>query len=495
MSRQNTYLYEFGLFRLIPTERQLLRRNRPVPLPPKAFDILLVLVENSGHLVEKDMLLNRVWPDTVVEESNLAVNVATLRKALGDHPDGRHYIKTEHKLGYRFVEKVRRVSADSEEKAESSQAGRKPSIDVTVPATGQPVEALSNSSASGVAPDVSTLTLEPVGGAVPLDSKFYIERPADAEFRFAILRRDMIVLVKGPRQVGKTSLLARGLQQAREAGAKIVLTDFQLLNASQVETVETLFLTLAGMIAEKLRLDYRPAQSWKAHLGPNINFTDFMEQAVLGRIESPLVWGLDEVDRLFTRPFGNEVFGLFRAWHNARALEPDSHWRNLTLAMAYATEAHLFITDLNQSPFNVGTRLTLEDFTRGNVAELNCRYGSPLADEGELEKFYGLVGGHPYLVRRGLHEMTAHGVSLNELEASVGSDAGPFGDHLRRILILLRQDADLSDALHGLLHERQSLSYETFYRLRSAGLLAGDAPSDARFRCGLYETYLKKHLT
>ena len=94
MSKQNTYLYEFGTFRLIPSERQLLRRNTPVPLPPKAFDILLALVENSGHLIEKEVLLSRVWPDTVVEESNLAVNVATLRKALGDHPDGRHCIKT-----------------------------------------------------------------------------------------------------------------------------------------------------------------------------------------------------------------------------------------------------------------------------------------------------------------------------------------------------------------------------------------------------------------
>src|SRR5262249_50473 len=69
-------------------------------------------------------------------------------------------------------------------------------------------------------------TLEPVGGAVPLDSEFYIVRPADEEFSAAIARGDSIVLVKGARQVGKTSLLARGLQQARQAGAKVVLTDF-----------------------------------------------------------------------------------------------------------------------------------------------------------------------------------------------------------------------------------------------------------------------------
>ena len=67
------------------------------------------------------------------------------------------------------------------------------------------------------------------------------------------------------------------------------------------------------------------------------------------------------------------MFGLFRSWHNERSLNPDGPWGRLTLAIVYATEAHLFITDLNQSPFNVGTRLTLEDFTFEQVAELNGR--------------------------------------------------------------------------------------------------------------------------
>jgi len=83
---------------------------------------------------------------------------------------------------------------------------------------------------------------------------------------------------------------------------------------------------------------------------------------------------LDEVDRLITCGFGSEVFGLFRSWHNERSLDPSGPWERLTMAIAYATEAHLFITDVNQSPFNVGTRLTVEDFTLSQVADLNERY-------------------------------------------------------------------------------------------------------------------------
>ena len=81
----------------------------------------------------------------------------------------------------------------------------------------------------------------PVGGVVPLDSPFYITRPTDARFFAAIRRRDSIVLVKGARQVGKTSLLARGLQQARESGARVVLTDFDALGDSALRSADSLF--------------------------------------------------------------------------------------------------------------------------------------------------------------------------------------------------------------------------------------------------------------
>ena len=86
-------------------------------------------------------------------------------------------------------------------------------------------------------------------------------------------------------------------------------------------------------------------------------------------------------------------------------------------------------------------RLTLEDFTLEQVAELNRRYGAPLATSGEVERYYRLVGGHPYLVRCGLHEMAAHGTSLAAFEARAASDDWVFGEHLRRIALLLSRDA------------------------------------------------------
>ena len=76
-------LFEFGPFRLDRRERLLLREGEPVALPPKAFDTLLILVENSGHVMSKDELMSHVWPDSFVEETNLAQNISIVRKALG----------------------------------------------------------------------------------------------------------------------------------------------------------------------------------------------------------------------------------------------------------------------------------------------------------------------------------------------------------------------------------------------------------------------------
>jgi DNA-binding winged helix-turn-helix (wHTH) protein len=101
------HFYEFGTFRLSPEERQLVRGGDIVPLTPKTFDLLLVLLENSGHLIEKDELMKRLWPDSFVEEANLSVNVCVLRRVLGEAPNDYHYIETVPRRGYRFVAQVK----------------------------------------------------------------------------------------------------------------------------------------------------------------------------------------------------------------------------------------------------------------------------------------------------------------------------------------------------------------------------------------------------
>ncbi len=103
-------VYEFASFQLDPVERLLLRSGQPVALAHKVFETLLLLVQNSGHVMGKDQLIELIWPDSFVEETNLAQNISILRKALGEGGEGAKYIETVPKLGYRFIVPVREVS-------------------------------------------------------------------------------------------------------------------------------------------------------------------------------------------------------------------------------------------------------------------------------------------------------------------------------------------------------------------------------------------------
>ena len=93
MSNVINQLYEFGPFRLVPADRLLLRSGQSISLPPKAFDILVVLIQRSGHLVDKQQLIESVWPGVFVEEGNISVMIHALRKALGTNRGDRKYIE------------------------------------------------------------------------------------------------------------------------------------------------------------------------------------------------------------------------------------------------------------------------------------------------------------------------------------------------------------------------------------------------------------------
>ena len=344
------------------------------------------------------------------------------------------------------------------------------------------------------APTLPLADLEAVGGAVPLSSRFYVTRESDEQFLNALSRCDSIVLVKGARQMGKTSLLARGVQHARGSGARVLFTDLQRMGEANLSSCGAFVMALAESLADQLDLDELPDRGGNELWGPTVNLERYLRRVVLRKIEGRLVWNLDEIDRLFSCPFGSEIFALFRSWHNARAVDPDGPWSRLTLAIAYATEAHLFITDINQSPFNVGTRIALADFTPEQVRDLNERHGSPLRSPEALDRFHNLVNGHPYLTRRGLHELAARGMTAESFELEASRDEGPYGDHLRRILVLLAQDETLLEIMRGVLRGQECTSMEAFYRLRSAGVLAGDSVRDAHLRCRLYAAYLGRHL-
>ncbi len=125
-------LYEFGPFRVDSGERLLLRNGEVVPLPPRVFDTLLLLVRNSGRALDKDELMKELWPDTFVEEANLAQHISLLRKALGESPTEPQYIETIPRRGYRFLAEVSEsVDARTQPDASAVPPARHKSLSVT----------------------------------------------------------------------------------------------------------------------------------------------------------------------------------------------------------------------------------------------------------------------------------------------------------------------------------------------------------------------------
>jgi len=153
MDKAVKHLYEFGPFILDPGERLLRHGAARMELPPRAFDTLLVLVENNGRLLEKDALMRTVWGDTVVEENNLSQVIYLLRKALRDGEDGTRYIETVPKRGYRFATGVREIDAPAGN-GDGRQVASTPSVVSSSPANGRGIIVAAAATASASHGDI-----------------------------------------------------------------------------------------------------------------------------------------------------------------------------------------------------------------------------------------------------------------------------------------------------------------------------------------------------
>src|SRR5256714_9043509 len=109
------HVYEFGEFRLDARKRVLWRADAPVPLTPRVFETLLYLVEHHDTVLDKERLMEAVWPDSIVEENNLTQNISSLRRVFGEKPGSHHYIVTVPGRGYRFVADVKMREADADQ--------------------------------------------------------------------------------------------------------------------------------------------------------------------------------------------------------------------------------------------------------------------------------------------------------------------------------------------------------------------------------------------
>lgn len=328
--------------------------------------------------------------------------------------------------------------------------------------------------------------LSPPGGAVRLRDRLYIERAADFDFREEILRWGSTVSIRGSRQSGKTSLLMRGLKHAREQELFTVFVDLQTIGEEQLATPDVFLQELARALFHGLDLDVSHVDRlWRSSHIPQSKLTYLIEDELLPKLDVPIVFAIDEADSILRSPFHTDFFGMIRSWHNRRAMSEE--WEKFNIVLVISTEPYFLIRDQYQSPFNVGMRLELVDFNLTQVAHMNQQHGSPL-DEQQLIEVMALINGQPYLTRKLLYVLVKQKQSWHEVKAICATDTGPFGDHLRNLGWILRDNAELRLALRQVIRVGQCDNETLLYRLQKAGLVIGSGDA-YRCRCDLYEQY------
>lgn len=330
-------------------------------------------------------------------------------------------------------------------------------------------------------------------GQVDLASSFYIERPPiESRCYEMILQPGALIRIKAPRQMGKTSLMARILNYAGDRGCKTVSLSFQIAERSIFGNLEQFLKWFCAYIGLELQLPNRLSDYWDDIFGSKVNCKAYFERYLLPELDRPLVLGLDEVDRVFQHPeIADDFFGLLRTWHEES--KKRDIWKKLRLVVVHSTEVYIPL-DINQSPFNVGLPIDLPEFSTVQVQELAQRYKLNW-NASQVEQLTNMVGGHPYLVRVAFYHIARCDLSLEELLQTAPTEAGLYSDHLRRHLWNLQQHPDLAAAMREVISTSNYVRLEAVvaFKLHSMGLvnLKGN---DVKPRCDLYRRYFRERL-
>ena len=329
-------------------------------------------------------------------------------------------------------------------------------------------------------------------GTMPHQSPFYIERKADEEAVNALHEIDGVTItIKGPRQMGKSSLLNRLLVEAKAKGMCTAFIDFQLIENAAMENGDIFYKQFCSLLSWEFEIEDRTEEFWKIPLGQVQKTTNYLQRHLLKEIKDvQILLAMDEVERMFASPFRSDFFSMLRSWHNNRARGGD--WTRLNLSLVTSTEPYQFIADLNQSPFNVGQVVELVDFTLEQVSDLNHRHHNPLT-EAQLQELYDLLGGHPYLTRRALYLVAGQGATFFEMLEKACEDNGPFGDHLRNYLFRMGGQEKLKAGLVQVIRNQRCSDEHIFFQLRGAGLVKR-VDTKVLPRNKLYADYFGKRL-
>jgi hypothetical protein len=346
---------------------------------------------------------------------------------------------------------------------------------------------------SGVQPFQSELMLPGLPGTVGQDAYYVDYAAVEVECYREILKPGALVRIKAPEKMGKTSLLRRLLTAAEGTGYQTVYLNFREAEGAVFAGLDKFLRWFCANISRELALPPMIDEYWAEELyGSLMSCKTYFQSYLLPRLDTPLLLGLDNVDRVFEYPeIAQDFLPMIRSWHEeANHLEI---WQQLRFAIAHATEIYIDI-DVNQSPFNVGLSLRLNGFDQEQVQTLAKAYGLDWQADDKQEQaaaLMALVGGHPYLVKLALEAIANQGMTFDTLIQQAPTQGGIYGAHLRGLLDRLQRQPELALAMKTVVEEKTvQLTPIQAYKLESMGLvkLLGDQVSPG---CELYRQYFR----
>ncbi|MCP2732514.1 AAA-like domain-containing protein, partial [Limnofasciculus baicalensis] len=330
------------------------------------------------------------------------------------------------------------------------------------------------------------------GGQVPLDSAFYIERSSIENRCYnTITQPGGLIRIHSPRQMGKTSLMARILHQAREEGYRTVTLSFQLAGSNIFTNLDRFLQWFCASVGKSLGLPNRLVDYWDDIIGGNSSATDYFENYLLAEINSPVVLAIDEFDCLCQyQEIASDFLGLLRNWYEKAKYgnSLSDVWQKLRLVVVHSSTTNIS-QNINLSPFNIGLSIELPEFTPEEIQDLANRHGLNW-DNDKVEKLMSLVGGYPYLVQKALYHIAHQDVTLEELMPKSASKGRVYGEHLHQQLLNLQLYPELLAALDRVVSSTTPVELNRIpaLKLRSMGLvrlMGGNVvPS-----CDLYRQY------
>ncbi|KST65396.1 AAA-like domain-containing protein [Mastigocoleus testarum] len=330
-------------------------------------------------------------------------------------------------------------------------------------------------------------------------SPFYVIRePYESQCYEEIKKPGALIRIKAPEQMGKTLLLERILDTAREEGYQARKLDFQQADSQILSDYQDFLQWFCVNLTDIFDLEDHLDEYWKPRYGINRNCTRYFQKYILTEIQNPLVLGLDNLDVVFEQPaIFTDFCRLLRAW-NDQSKQSDhigELWKKMRLVLVHSTEVYGGM-DINSSPLaGVGLPFELLEFTPEQVRYLAKQYELHW-DVSVVEDLTAMLGGHPALICRAFDSVKNQNLTLEKLLTMAPTDGGIFQNHLGKHFQTLRKYPQLANALLMSVNSSKpvDIAPELAFKLHKMGLvkLQGNYVTP---RCNLYRQYFSSRLT